>query len=321
MGMMTVRRISGIRASNGSDHAGRTSISCCSRRSATKCSLVDGMVAQAPANSPRLPPGRARGRAAHDVERSRSASSRATATRSPGPAANRSSRSGDGRHEQYEPVIDTNVEMISGPPILPPPEGPLESAFPVRKAWLKGELGLESVHPIDLESLNTHFHSIWLRLVEDLDVRDPDDVDRHRREGYLLFLGRRLAPRGIELTAEGVRHQVFRLALRSRALGDATLIRCESPVGLIDLSDNKTVAKLHDLQRDLGHARVCAHRDLRHKSHQVTVEASLLFHPETTQYEEVEVLVREVALQADWIEEVILAHDKDAAHDLWEEPS
>ncbi len=226
----------------------------------------------------------------------------------------------DVEHAQYQSTIDKNVEMIAGLPELSPPQGPLESAFPVRQDWLRGELGQKAATPIPIETLSNHFESIWKRLVQALDVREPE-VGSNQREGLLLFHGRRLAPRGIAPKAEGVRHQFFRLALRSRALGDATLIRCESPVGLVDLSDQETVAELHDLQRTLGHARVCAHRDLRHKSHHIAVEASLLFHPETSQYEEVEALVREVTLQADWIEEVLLARDAEAGQDLWEEPS
>ena len=98
--------------------------------------------------------------------------------------------------------------------------------------------------------------------------------------------------------------------MRSQVLGDATLIRCVSPVGELDLSDKEVLDKLYNLQREQGVSRVCAHAGDWKRS-MVTVERDRLFRMDTTQPEEIVDLVRSVTRQADEIESVLLHVDRE----------
>lgn len=218
-----------------------------------------------------------------------------------------------------ERKIHAGRELLSGLAPPEPPRGPLETAFPVRETWLSGDAGPEKVCRLDVEALEDWFRTVWDAVVRNLCVRRPTDRDRTKVSGELRFLRGVLVPTGSTDEPDLIRHQGFDLELRSRATGDATLVRCTSHVGLLNLADDDTLDQLYDLQRTLDHARVCLKPDLKHGRHEVRVERSLLFHPETTQIEEVEELVLETTRQADQLEEVLLARDEGLAEHLTRE--
>ena len=106
------------------------------------------------------------------------------------------------------------------------------------------------------------------------------------------------------------RRQLVRAELRSAGIDGVTFLRCSSEIGLVDLSDVKTIDRLRRLQcyGSASHA-LCARYQTRHRKHELSVEASLPFDPATTQYEEVRELVRRVARQADRLEHELLGVD------------
>ena len=99
------------------------------------------------------------------------------------------------------------------------------------------------------------------------------------------------------------------LALATAGIDGVTFLRCASEIGLVDLSDVKTIDRLRRLQLRLGQPRLCVRYQTRHRKYALSVEASLPFDTVTTQYEEVRDLVCRVALQADRIEDKILGVD------------
>ena len=85
--------------------------------------------------------------------------------------------------------------------------------------------------------------------------------------------------------------KMFLLDLRSQASGDSTLLRCTSEVGRLDLrTHHGMLDELYELQRELGHAKVCVHRD-DDRLDRVTVEGDLPFSPTMIQLEELDLLV------------------------------
>ena len=90
----------------------------------------------------------------------------------------------------------------------------------------------------------------------------------------------RLMPQASDSPGSGEKR--FLLELRSQASGDSTLLRCTSEVGRLDLRDDTAVLdELYELQRKLGHAKVCVHRD-DSRLDRVTVEGDLPFSPALT---------------------------------------
>ncbi len=184
---------------------------------------------------------------------------------------------------------------------------------------MQGEAGPERVRALDVQALEDWFREVWDDVVRNLCVQRPMDRGRAKVSGELRFLHGELAPADLAAETDSVRRQGFDLELRSRAAGELTLVRCTSHVGPLDLADDETVDQLYELQRRLGHVRVCIEPDLRHRRHAVRVERSLLFDPNTTQVEEVEGLVLETAQKADQLEELLLAKDTGLTEHLsWE---
>ena len=104
------------------------------------------------------------------------------------------------------------------------------------------------------------------------------------------------------------REQYFELEMRSGSVGNATLVRCASPIGKVDLRDRLIVDEFYELQRELGVARLCARLGDHHES-TMSIERDLLLHLEATQVEEVIDLIRKTVLEADRMEELILEID------------
>ena len=86
--------------------------------------------------------------------------------------------------------------------------------------------------------------------------------------------------------------QPFRLQLRSQVAGDATLLHCSSDVGPLEIEhDDDHLDELYELQRELGLAKVCVRPDPASRTDRIYIEGGIVFHPDTTQLEELEVLV------------------------------
>ena len=188
-----------------------------------------------------------------------------------------------------ESRIDTAREMLEELDAIEPPAGRLESAFPVRDGWLTGTLTSEAVEKPDIESQIRHFDLLWSALLERYAVRPLRSTSERTKRGFALLANDRLMLN--EADSPGTGENILRLELRSQVSGDSTLLRCISDVGRLDLrNDNGVLDELYELQRSLGHAKVCVHRD-DDRLDRVTVEGDLPFSSTMTQLEELELLV------------------------------
>jgi len=214
-------------------------------------------------------------------------------------------------HDGADVAQEVLRELEESPPITEP----LESAFPVSEAWMRGELGAESVREPDVGRLEDYLESIWRDIVRNLGIDEVQLAGRRRYAGTAYLHADRVVSGRERRELKGVREQPFEIELRSQEMGDATLLRCVSPVGLIDLDDDKKLDKLYDLQQELRVAKVCARHDIKHKQHDITVEGDRLFHLEATQPDEVEDLILNTVIAADTIERQLL--EKDAPSGEW----
>ena len=185
--------------------------------------------------------------------------------------------------------VDMAREMLEDLDTITPPAGRLESAFPVREGWLDGALTSAAVEKPDIASQIRHFDVLWSALVTRYVVRPLRATSERTKQGFAMLADGRLMPQASDSPGSGEKR--FLLELRSQASGDSTLLRCTSEVGRLDLrNDTAVLDELYELQRKLGHAKVCVHRD-DSLLDRVTVEGDLPFSPALTQWEELELLV------------------------------
>ena len=190
--------------------------------------------------------------------------------------------------------IDAAREILVELETIKPIEGPLESAFPVERNWLGGELSAQDIEMPDVDAQLAHLERLWEGLVSGWRVEPIRCSDPLVREGTAAVERGRLAAAGSRANAT----QRFDLVLRSQAAGDATLLRCRSAVGRLDLRDDAALDALYELQIASGHAKVCVEPDLRSRDDIVFIQHDILFHPNTTQLEECVALVERTAAAA-----------------------
>jgi ERCC4-related helicase len=200
---------------------------------------------------------------------------------------------------------------------IPRLEGLLESAFPVRGVWMAGQLDATHVERPDIERLEDYLKSLWgeIKLKIKIDDRETPQDSKRRYVGKVILQNRRVVRAGSEDLNGNQRGQSFQLELRSQVFGGATLLRCISPVGEIDLlHDQDNLDELYGLQYSTGMSKICAIYNPKRKKHLVTVEGDRLFDLTTTQWQEVEDLIVRTVEVADEIENKLLKHDEDTRY-------
>ena len=203
--------------------------------------------------------------------------------------------------------IDAAREMLEELDVIPPPQGELKSAFPIRRAWLEGGLQPAAVVRRDLTADIEHLEKLWTTFQERYVVRALRAADPLLRRGFALVRQGRLIHQDAD---ERGMEQPFRLQLRSQAAGDGTLLHCSSEVGPLELEhDDDALDDLYKLQRDLGLAKVCVRPDPADRTDRVFVEGDIVFHPESTQLEELDSLVTRTVAAAGSLASRLIEHD------------
>ena len=201
-----------------------------------------------------------------------------------------------GDFEALDSRINAAREILEDLEPIPAPKVELQSAFPVRPQWLQGTLGAESVVKRNLKADFAHFQELWSTLKERYAIRDFLAHDQLVREGNAHVSRAHLIHRD---TDEKGTVQPFRLQLRSQAAGDATLLHCSSAVGPLDIErDDERLDELYELQREFGLVKVCVRPDPADRTDRVYIEGDILFHPRSTQFEELESLVTRTVITA-----------------------
>ena len=181
---------------------------------------------------------------------------------------------------------------------------------------MAGQLDAKHVERPDIERLEEYLKSLWDKIGRKIKIDDnetPQDSKR-RYIGKVTLQNGRVVRTDSESLDSKQREQSFQLELKSQVFGGATLLRCASPVGKIDLNDQVNLNDLYRLQYSTGKSKICAIYNPKYKKHMVTVEGDRLFDLKTTQWQEVEDLIVRTVEVADEIEDKLFGHDEDARY-------
>ena len=209
----------------------------------------------------------------------------------------------DGGSISTDSRIDTASEILNDLEVIKPIQGPLESAFPIREEFLCGELRARDVERPDVDGQIDSLQRHWSALQQDWAIASLPSHGELVRHGKAGIDRGSLAAAGADFTET----QEFSLTLRSQAAGDATLLRCESFVGHLDLKNDRTLDALYELQIALGHPRICIEPDLRRRSDDVSIHHDILFHPTATQDADVKAMVERTVVAANTIHDELIA--------------
>lgn len=208
----------------------------------------------------------------------------------------------------YDSRLNMSVEMLRDLKPVPRITDLLQSAFDDTASWLDGDIGPDAIRRPPIDRLESKLEAIWEGLRAELHLERERRPSRRAYRATAFVTDRSLLRAGSPPPPD-VRRQPFTLTLRSQVSGDETLIRCESPVGRLDLEDDDVLADLYDLEAELGHARICARQEARGNQFMVSIEEERLFHLSATQPSEVRQLIEKTVVAADVIEQELLAVD------------
>lgn len=202
--------------------------------------------------------------------------------------------------KKEERSIDTRESFAHSRVRVPPITEKLTTAFPVRDSDRKGR-ALDPAEPAGLaQELEDHLREIQRALPERVRVDwEPDDI-RGELCGRVHVAGQELLRAGATMDRQVVREQAIRLSLRTHGAEGVPALHAESPVGVLDLAS--VASELLDVQAGLEGVKVCTVPWSGAAPDLVTVEGDLFFGKRITQMNEVEDLIRRVAVGADEIE-------------------
>jgi hypothetical protein len=208
--------------------------------------------------------------------------------------------------------IDTSQEFILPPRDIEPITEPLETLFPVKKEeWLYPQLPSKQIRAkVETQKVFDHFDQI----TESLGSLFKIKIESQNNEPWSFLATVFVFPDGQLATPSEqktpVRHQPFTLFLRTATGDGRVLLRCVSPIGVVRRDDDEAIEHICTAQQQLGSGKICAVDDIKLDTYNLTVEADILFHPDTTQLEEVADLIMRTTRCADHMERALLSVDR-----------
>lgn len=208
--------------------------------------------------------------------------------------------------DHSDSCINTTFEFIENARDIAPILDPLETNFKVDPALLHAAASprpIETAH--ETEALQAHFSKVIGRFMQK--YRSVDEGGSNAWTRYMtVFIrgdGQLAAPKS---GSGDVRQQPLVAFLKAGGGQGRTLLRCISPIGRVPIEDEERLLVIHELTRGISFGRVCMLLDAKLKTYNLTIEGDILFHPHTTQQEEVNALIDGVARSADHIESELL---------------
>jgi hypothetical protein len=220
--------------------------------------------------------------------------------------------------------INTAQAMVSSPRDIKPITEPLETLFPVKKdEWLYPERPSKQIEAkVETAKVFDHFKKITESLGSLFKIKAESQSNEPWSFLATVFVldGQLAAPD--EPKTLTTRQQPFTLFLRTARGDGRVLLRCVSPIGFVGRDDDEAIERICTAQQELGSGKICAVDDTKLNRYNLTVETDILFHPDTTQLEEVADLIARTTRCADHMEKALLSVDKPMSHfrdDLSEE--
>ena len=179
--------------------------------------------------------------------------------------------------------VDAARAMLEEVEDAPPIEGPLESAFPVERGWIEGELDASAVARPDWDRQYGHLEELWQGLCRRYRITRFSSWEHHERGGEVAV--RELLGTGAESATDG-RVQPFRMGLRSQVAGEEVLIECESAIASVNLQDDAVVDALMDVLAGGEAVKFCVDPRTGIHHDRLYVRRDILFDPDATRLED-----------------------------------
>lgn len=202
--------------------------------------------------------------------------------------------------------VDLTQEIVLQRRDIQPITETLETIFPVKEEWLyRNWPSVPIKAKEEMERILNHF----IRMIDNLGKTFKMDIESEHAVGsffatvFTLPDGRLAGPGPLPNTT---RRQPFALFLRTATGDGRVLLRCVSPVGVVGRNDDQAIERICLAQQKLGFGKICAIDDVKLNTYDLTAEADILFHPMTTQPDEVLDLVTRTTRCADYMEHALL---------------
>ncbi len=208
--------------------------------------------------------------------------------------------------------VNTLHDFVLPPRDIEPITEPLETAYPVKEDWLRHDLPVERTdEKAKADAALAHFIAMVTALENTVYVERQRISEQWACVGtvYPLAQGRdRLTAPGGDKSAS--RRQPFRLEIRSMGGNGHLLLRCFSPIGPKVVNGWQEANEIQLLHTKAGFGKLCATQGSLAKSFHLSIQADILFHPATTQPQEVIDLVERTTCTADRLERELLDSDQ-----------
>jgi superfamily II DNA or RNA helicase len=221
--------------------------------------------------------------------------------------------------------VNTQNDMIIRPLAndIAPIRERLETPFDVKPQWLCSNLPLVSTGAArEASEILKLFQHMTESLSETFELI-PEPSQHPWSYFVTIFLDQDGAPNPRGKGRERLRYQPLTLFLKTSTSDQHVLLRCVSPIGKVAWDDSDEIEQIAMIHQGIGHGKICALADAKKQTYDLTIEMDMLFHPNTTQFDEVINLVERTASSADQIEQALLNVDQKMdmfRADLFKEP-
>ena len=223
-------------------------------------------------------------------------------------------------------TVNTQNDMILRPLShdIAPIQERLETPFDVKEEWLGRDLPVVSTGAAQAADEALKYFQRMVESLSDRFALVPESNSNAWSHFTTVFMNQNGYPISKGESLEGVRHQPLTLFLRSTTGDQHILLRCVSPIGKVAWNDLEEMERINALHQQLSFGKICALADAKKQTYDLTIEMDMLFHPSTTQAEEVASLVKRTASSADQMEQALLKIDQTMEVfriDLFKEPT
>ncbi len=206
--------------------------------------------------------------------------------------------------------LDVSRHILTTERPRPQIKEPLQSAFDIDPKWLPKKGTPPAIDPQQPQRLLRLFDQLITQAATKIRIDDLQRPRSHIRQGTTYLRDDTPIPPGAD--RRGTRKQPFQAELRTATGGGRMILRCTSPIGFLrDGTPAATYELIFSIQRRPNHAKISAIRDTQRGGLHLTADADILFHPATTQPEEVRHTIERAVRCADVVEKEVFGIDEE----------
>jgi superfamily II DNA/RNA helicase len=207
-------------------------------------------------------------------------------------------------------TLEVSSQIIRALDPVPSMKTPLRSSFEVKEEFLRGDSGwIPKWDGNQAEKNLLLFEEFMTVLDKTFEIEWDEKRWRWERAGEMWLVNGEIVKKGGK-TNDG-RRQQFRMSLCTSVRGGMLLLKCSSPIGVIDHENGENMfADILKVRRKLRRTKLVANSETTNGSYMLNAETHLLFDYKFTQMEEILDAVRSTTICADEIERRVWRADK-----------